>query len=223
MPLLEQRKKRGFCKYHNFLGHKISQCFLFKDLVHNTIKDDQLKFADKGKTQMQIDANPLHLEANYSESLQINMLEAVEGPKGAVARDLTSEFDKLKATGSLNGNLDITKATEGLRVKLQEVEINDDLEYGVNMMEVDKDVDIKGGKKATPESEHIKVAYPKDDESLVEFLGRCKSKKSEAMLCLRCSAIFDRKAAQHMEVVQLAKRKGNWGDTAKPQVVSDHH
>ena len=57
-PPLEQRKKRGFCKYHNFLGHKTSQCFLFKDLVHNTIKDDRLKFADKGKAQMQIDADP---------------------------------------------------------------------------------------------------------------------------------------------------------------------
>lgn len=25
---LEKRKKRGFCKYHNFLGYKTSQCFL---------------------------------------------------------------------------------------------------------------------------------------------------------------------------------------------------
>lgn len=33
IPPLKQRKKRGFCKYHNFLGHKISQCFLFRDLV----------------------------------------------------------------------------------------------------------------------------------------------------------------------------------------------
>lgn len=33
LPPLEQRKKRGFCKYHNFLRHKSSQCFLFRDLV----------------------------------------------------------------------------------------------------------------------------------------------------------------------------------------------
>lgn len=33
IALLEQRKKQGFCKYHNFLGHKTSQCFLFRDLV----------------------------------------------------------------------------------------------------------------------------------------------------------------------------------------------
>lgn len=39
VPLLEQRKKRGFCKYHNFLGHKTSQCFLFRDLVQKAIAD----------------------------------------------------------------------------------------------------------------------------------------------------------------------------------------
>ncbi|XP_050876715.1 uncharacterized protein LOC127080438 [Lathyrus oleraceus] len=30
---LEQRKKIGFYKYHSFLGHKTSQCFLFRDLI----------------------------------------------------------------------------------------------------------------------------------------------------------------------------------------------
>ena len=28
---LEQRKKKGLCKYHNFLSHKTSQCVLFRD------------------------------------------------------------------------------------------------------------------------------------------------------------------------------------------------
>jgi hypothetical protein len=37
VPPLEQRKKQGFCKYHSFLGHKTSQCFLFRDLVQNAI------------------------------------------------------------------------------------------------------------------------------------------------------------------------------------------
>lgn len=39
IPPLEQRKNRGFCKYHNFFGHKTSQCFLFKDLMQNAIRD----------------------------------------------------------------------------------------------------------------------------------------------------------------------------------------
>ncbi|WJX93585.1 hypothetical protein P8452_75092 [Trifolium repens] len=37
LPPLEQRKKRGFCKYHNFLGHKTSQCVLFRDLVQKAL------------------------------------------------------------------------------------------------------------------------------------------------------------------------------------------
>lgn len=32
VPPLEQRKKLGFCKYHNFLGHKTSQCFFLRIL-----------------------------------------------------------------------------------------------------------------------------------------------------------------------------------------------
>ena len=42
IPPLEQQKKRGFCKYHNFLGHTTSQCFLFRDLILNAIKDGRL-------------------------------------------------------------------------------------------------------------------------------------------------------------------------------------
>ncbi|XP_050895649.1 uncharacterized protein LOC127102312 [Lathyrus oleraceus] len=66
IPHLEQRKKRGFCKYHIFLGHKTSQCFLFRDLVQNTIKDGRLKFGDKTKSQMKIDSDPLQVvNAHY--------------------------------------------------------------------------------------------------------------------------------------------------------------
>lgn len=70
---LEQRKKQGFCKYHNFLGHKTSQCFLFRDLVQNALNDGRLKFA-KGKTPMNIDSDPLQVrEANVVEPVGINM------------------------------------------------------------------------------------------------------------------------------------------------------
>lgn len=49
VPPLEKRKKKGFYKFHNFLGRKTSQCVLFRDLVQNALKDDRLKFADKKK------------------------------------------------------------------------------------------------------------------------------------------------------------------------------
>ncbi|XP_050888874.1 uncharacterized protein LOC127094047 [Lathyrus oleraceus] len=59
VPPLEQRKKIRFCKYHSFLGHKTSQCFLFRDLVQNAIQEGRLKFGDKPRSQMKIDSNPL--------------------------------------------------------------------------------------------------------------------------------------------------------------------
>ncbi|XP_050915346.1 uncharacterized protein LOC127130366 [Lathyrus oleraceus] len=59
VPHLEQRKKRGFYKYHGFLGHKTSQCFLFRDLVQNSIQEGRLKFGDKTQSQMKVDYDPL--------------------------------------------------------------------------------------------------------------------------------------------------------------------
>ncbi|XP_050919338.1 uncharacterized protein LOC127136868 [Lathyrus oleraceus] len=59
VPLLEQRKKRGFCKYHSFLCHKTSQCFIFRDLVQNAIQEGRLMFGDKPRSQMKIDSDPL--------------------------------------------------------------------------------------------------------------------------------------------------------------------
>ena len=76
LPPLEQRKKRGFCKYHNFLGHKTSQCFLFRDLVQQALKEGRLKFADK--PAMKIDTNPLQTDAHYIEPVGIHMVEVSE-------------------------------------------------------------------------------------------------------------------------------------------------
>lgn len=59
IPPLEKRKKRGFCKYHNFLGHKTSQCFLFSYLMQKVIRDEKLMFGDGSKSQMRIDSDPL--------------------------------------------------------------------------------------------------------------------------------------------------------------------
>jgi hypothetical protein len=68
IPSLEQRKKRGFCKFNNFLGHKTSQCVLFWDLVQKALNDGRLKFGDKTKPPMQIDEDPLQVSnASYVE------------------------------------------------------------------------------------------------------------------------------------------------------------
>ena len=56
MPPLEQRQKRSFCKYHNYLGHTTSQYFLCRDLVQKSLQEGRLKFAPK---KMKIDIDPL--------------------------------------------------------------------------------------------------------------------------------------------------------------------
>ncbi|XP_050874989.1 uncharacterized protein LOC127078591 [Lathyrus oleraceus] len=87
VPPLEQRKKRGFCKYHSFLDHKISQCFLFRDLIQNAIQEGRLKFGDKPRSQMNIDSNPLQMaDAHYTEPEEVNMVK------------VTDDFDMTKVT-----------------------------------------------------------------------------------------------------------------------------
>lgn len=79
VPPLEQIKKRGFCKYHGFLGYKTSQCFLFRDLVQNAIEEGILKFGDKTRSQMKIDFDPLQVvEAHYTEPEEVNLIEVVD-------------------------------------------------------------------------------------------------------------------------------------------------
>ncbi|XP_058746464.1 uncharacterized protein LOC131619378 [Vicia villosa] len=55
-----------------------------KDLIQNAIKEGRLKFADEGRNQMKIDANPLNIaDTNYTEPVEINMLDMVEvGARG---------------------------------------------------------------------------------------------------------------------------------------------
>jgi len=45
----------------------------------------------------------------------------------------------------------------------------------------------------------MEVAYPKAEEDLIDFLNRCKISNTHAMLCPRCSAVFDKEAAKSVE------------------------
>lgn len=163
IPPLEQRKKRDLCKYHNFLGHKTSQCFLFRDLIQNAIKDGRLKFADRGRNQMKVDADPLNIDdTNYAEPVEINMIDMVEveavketgtggyvlvgkqttdGLNNGVPFGISVEGEQVadvepKATEGLNGKA--TKATKGLRKKFAEISIADGTNLGVNMVDLNQ-------------------------------------------------------------------------------------
>ncbi|KEH15116.1 hypothetical protein MTR_2170s0010 [Medicago truncatula] len=58
-------------------------------------------------------------------------------------------------------------------------------------------------------AEKVKVAYPKAEENLIDFLIRCKISNTNAKLCPRCIAIFDKKATKSVKGFQpQTKRKG---------------
>src|SRR4051812_17700669 len=79
-PPLEQKKKIGFCKFHNFLGHKTSRCVLFRDLVQKALKEGSMQFGEKPKSSMPVDVDPLLVrEANYTELFDVMMVETTEG------------------------------------------------------------------------------------------------------------------------------------------------
>lgn len=59
VPPLEKIKKIGFCKYHNFMGHKTSQCVVFRDLVQKALNDGRLQFGEKPKSSMKFESDPI--------------------------------------------------------------------------------------------------------------------------------------------------------------------
>ncbi|XP_045822090.1 uncharacterized protein LOC123914975 [Trifolium pratense] len=96
---LEQQKKRGFCKFHNFLGHKTSQCVLFRDLVQKALKDGRLKFGEKSRQQMKIDEDPLQIsDASYVEPVECLMIDAMDLSGGAqlVSIPENEYYEKMK-------------------------------------------------------------------------------------------------------------------------------
>src|SRR3954468_24381216 len=92
-PPLEQKKKRGFCKFHNFLGHKTFQCVLFRYLVQKALKEGRLQFGETPKSSMQVDTDPLQVEeAHYTELADVMMVDTTDG------------FDK-KKNGATDGKV----------------------------------------------------------------------------------------------------------------------
>lgn len=76
---LEQRKNIGFCKYHNLLGHKTSQCLIFRDLVQKALNDGRLQFGEKPKSSMKVDSDPIQMdEAYYAEPIGTLMVEVID-------------------------------------------------------------------------------------------------------------------------------------------------
>lgn len=181
LPPLEQRKKRGFCKFHGFLGHNLSRYTRFRDSVQKALDEGRLKFGYKAKHSMQVDADPLKkVESMYAEVVAINMV------------DISDEF-----------GTELPPEDPAPEAKLQtDAEmVTEDYPFENAMVTEDQFAE-KG-----------KVAYPKAEEDLVDFLNRCKISNTNAILCPRCSAIFVKEVSKFVEGFQpQTKRKGGWVD-----------
>jgi hypothetical protein len=187
VPPLEQRKKRGFCKYHGFLGHKTSQCFFSRDLIQNTIQEGRLKFGDKPRSHMNIDFDPLQVvNAHYTEPEEVNMVEVtndfdmteviedfvnepimvrvfehldqklyndfIQEVVGNTTNESTKAFEtRITEDSSLimvtketaGGFVQIDKATEGIQLQFQKLDITEDVNMEVSMVEISQETSWK--------------------------------------------------------------------------------
>jgi len=181
IPPLEQHQKRGFCKYHNYLGHKTSRCSLFRDLVQKRLNEGRLKFGDKPKPQMQVDSDPFKdASMMYADIAGCNMVEAII----EVVEDLSIEAE-------VEAEADVAKC--------QMVKITEDAEY------------VEETTPEPQFDENLKAAYHTAEEKLIDFLNRCKLKNSEVMLCPICSVVFDKVATKGLKGFIGHLRKGENG------------
>src|ERR1044072_7096500 len=78
----------------------------------------------------------------------------------------------------------------------------------IMMVEIEEEVKSKILEVTEQEyEEKTQAVYPQAGEYLVDFLHRCKIEDSKVMLCPRCNAVFDKKAAKSLEQVQVQKPK----------------
>ncbi|KAK2415615.1 hypothetical protein QL285_038080 [Trifolium repens] len=97
IPPLDMRKKRGYCKYHNFLGHRTSQCVLFRDLVQKALNEGRLKFGEKPKAAKADSESSQNADTFYAEPQAIMMVEAMEVSEVQVEKIPEEEyFEKMK-------------------------------------------------------------------------------------------------------------------------------
>lgn len=180
--------------------------------MQTSIKDRRLNFGDKGKSQMKIDSDPLQVaDAHYAKPADVNMIEVDEV--------LHYKGPMIETSEGFKQGIEINKATEGLRVRLQKIGITNGLNMQVNMVELGEDVNMGAHEESIQQSEdQVKVAYPNEDGSLIGFLHRCQRNKSEVILCPRCSSVFEKKTIENIEKVRISRHKGNWKDALNQYV-----
>lgn len=71
-----------------------------------------------------------------------------------------------------DGFVQINKATKGLQLKFQKLDITEDVNMEVNMVEISQEPSMEVDNECQQE-EYNKIAFPKEDETLSDFLQRC--------------------------------------------------
>ncbi|XP_027343100.1 uncharacterized protein LOC113855668 [Abrus precatorius] len=107
IPTLEQRKGQKYCKFHHVYGHWTNTCVRFRDLIQDAIKQGRLKFEQKTKMPMKIDSDPMQIEANFVEPIDILMVDVAE-KQGSFDRAV----EELEGKGSLNDTLEAFEKEE---------------------------------------------------------------------------------------------------------------
>ena len=131
---------------------------------------------------------------------QASNKKAIVGLK--LIKGVAESSSKRTTTGSY---LAATKgSTEDLEAKMQKMNLVAKSNMQVNVVEVSG---AKASEEAIRQEEVNKTAFPKEDGDLEDFLHRCQKKKLEVMICPRCSSIFDKKAAEHIQVMRVVKAK----------------
>ncbi|CAJ2668523.1 unnamed protein product [Trifolium pratense] len=178
VPPLEQQKKRGFCKFHNFLGHKTSQCVLFRDLVQKALKDGRLKFGEKSGHKMKIDEDPLQIsDASYVEPVECLMIDAMDLSGGAqlVSIPENEYYEKMKVVypGAKEELIDFLQ-----RCKLNKSEVmlcpRHQRQQRLSLQEAQKTEDNKGKQVVEVARRPLKerLTQPEDDQKVEnEFEG----------------------------------------------------
>ena len=181
IPPLEQRKKRGFCKFHGFLGHNLSRCTRFRDSVQKALDEGRLKFRDKAKQLMQVHVDPFKkADSMYAEIIGIDMVDIFEAVDTGIPIEASMPQEKVQ--------VDAEMVTEDHQSE--------------NAMVIEDQL-----------AEKMTVPYPRAEEDLIDFLNRCKISNTNAMLCPRYSAVFDKEAAKSVEGFQpQSKTKVGWAD-----------
>lgn len=74
-----------------------------------------------------------------------------------------------------NGFMQIDKATDGLQLQFQKLDITEDVNMEVNMVDISQETSMEVDNECRQE-EYNKIIFPKEDETLSDFLWRCQKK-----------------------------------------------